>query len=154
MTETLLEIDRVFTDDDHHTHRVFSFSVPSGLKEIRVKMAYSPKDCDDEEKSVAIIRGILARDAWYSSFTEEQVKGFLPLRNHISVSLDSPDGWLGTAHRHAPRQEYFVNAEDCACGFRPAEIKAGEWKLTLSFNCVVTGTVGVRVTVEGSDEIL
>lgn len=153
MTTTLLVIDKVFTDDDHHTHKTFPFEVPEGLKEIRVKMAYAPKDFDDEEKSLEIIRDILRKDAWYSTFTEEEVRGFLPLRNHISVSLDSPDGWLGTAHRHAPRQEYFVNADDCACGFRPAEIKAGEWKITLSLNCVVTGTVNVRVTVEGSDEI-
>lgn len=150
---TLFSLDRTFTDEDHHTHRVYEFSVPPGLREIRVKLAYSPKDFDDEEKSLEIIRGILARDAWYETFTEEEVRGFLPLRNHISVSIDSPDGWLGTAHRHAPRQEYFINEKDCACGFRPAQIKAGEWKITLSFNCVVTGTVNVRVVAEGYDEI-
>ena len=150
---TLFSLDTTFTDADHHTHRAYSFAVPSGLREIRVKLAYSPKDFDDEEKSVGIIRDILARDAWYETFTEEEVRGFLPLRNHISVSIDSPDGWLGTAHRHAPRQEYFINEKDCACGFRPAPIKAGEWKITLSFNCVVTGTVDVRVVAEGYDEI-
>lgn len=149
----LLSLEKTFTDDDHHTHKVFPFSVPSGIKEIRVKMSYSPKDCDDEEKSLAIIRGILSRDAWYRTFTEEEVRGFLPLRNHISVSLDGPEGWLGTAHRHAPKQEYFINEKDCACGFRPAATVAGEWKITLSLNCVVTGKVDVRVVVEGFDEI-
>lgn len=153
MTLELLRKTLTATNAENHTHLYIPFTVPEGMKEIRVFMEYAPKFFDDREKSLGIIREVLARDAWYTSFTEEETEEFLPLCNHISVSLDSPAGWLGTAHRHAPKQTYFVNERDAAYGFRPAPAESGEWRLTLSFNCVVTGSVTVDIRVEADDEI-
>lgn len=154
MKKVLADFTKEYFNADNHTHKEIPFDVPEGLKEIRIKIAYSPKDFDDETASLAIVREVLKKDAWYASFEEKDLKYFLPLKNHISLSVDSPDGWLGTAHRHAPVQEHFINERESAYGFRPAPVTSGKWKITLSMNCIITGKVTVRVIVEGSDEIL
>ena len=61
MKKVLADFTKEYFNADNHTHKEIPFDVPEGLKEIRIKIAYSPKEFDDETASLAIVREVRKR---------------------------------------------------------------------------------------------
>lgn len=138
----------IFTPKDECTHQHFDFSVPNGLNALQIKFEYSPKYLENEEQKAVLLRKAYARYMDGAVPTDDYIRSET-VGNFITLSLDSPDGWVGTAHRHPPKQTITISADDCTRGFIPTRIKEGQWRLTLSVFAVITETCTMNISVEG-----
>ncbi|NCA66690.1 MAG: hypothetical protein EOM87_01350 [Clostridia bacterium] len=143
----LLEITKTYDQSAETTHEYFAFIVPSGIKELQIEFSFSP--WKGGEDGLYEIKQTLKEQAPYYNFSEAEAKRYLPLRNLIEVSLDSPMELLGSAHRHGCNHNFFINKNQATYGFNPSVIYEGEWQLSLSFSAIVTSEVAVKLIVEG-----
>lgn len=131
------------------THITYSFYIPEGVTELHAHFAYSPKVLEDAEKSKELVLESLAayvephllpvyRDKWES---------YLPLNNLITLSLDDPQGFRGSGHRHNPDQRYILSEQEASPGLERGPVISGMWKITLSVHCIVTETCDYELQV-------
>lgn len=129
----------------------FSFYVPETVKGIQINCSYATKILTNEETTNAIVeegfaRYVLPEDAQKLAYMKIECR---PLVNLVTLSLDSPAGYAGAAHRHAPEQEHYLSAEKAAPGFRPECFVPGMWRACVSTHAVVTEECIVNLKVEG-----
>lgn len=147
MTE-LLAKTVILTPDEAKTHKYYAFTVPAGLTRLEVGMEYAPKFFTDKAEGARLVLESVEHCTPWQELTAEEVAAYLPLSNHIGVSIDSPVEWLGSAHRHDKKQLHFISAAESAYGFKTSEIYEGEWRVTLSLNAVMC-PVTVQLKVVG-----
>ncbi len=134
------------TPEDEKTNIFIPFSVPEGCGKIEIDYSYSPKVLEDEEKSILLVKENLLRDGYEDKGDYRQ---YLPLKNLITLSLDSPAGYVGAAHRQADIQHHEISKEFASVGFDKTEILAGEWVLALNLHAVVTDECRCEIEVKG-----
>lgn len=125
------------------------FNVPKGINRLVIEYSYFPKELEDKEEAYRQIKENLIRDCgddWteYTDFEE-----FMPLKNLITLSLDSPVGYVGAAHRQAQKQSHEISASFSSVGFDKTEIYEGQWILTLNLHAVVTDVCSCEFEVRG-----
>lgn len=145
---TVLEGQYVLTRKDQSTHYKIPFTVPENAEKMYITVSYEPKYNYDEEYGLALIRESMLKQAGEPLMSEGEMRAKLPLDNHLSFSLDSPDGPVGTAHRGNNRQNFTISADDADGGFYPCEIKKGNWVFTVSVTCIITDEITVSLKTE------
>ncbi|MGG1657836.1 hypothetical protein [Brevibacillus sp. NRS-1366] len=122
------------------THLAFRFHLPQPSDELHIQFSYVPKRLEDPVTAEREIKTALHRDA-----TEKQQQAlierweeFFPLQNLITVSIDDPEGFRGSAHRHDPVQLHKLSETEASPGFTAGELPKGIWTVTLSVHCIVT----------------
>lgn len=138
---------RIFVEQKKTNIRV-PFLLKSGGKSLKISFSYSPKILNDNQKAVLLIEDCLNRDAGefaneYSDYSE-----FLPLKNLITISLDSPNGYVGAAHRHSPSQTVLISETESSNGFIPCKIAAGKWSVVINVHAIVTDYCDFNLKVE------
>lgn len=146
--KTVLEGQYVLTRKDQSTHYGIPFTVPADAEKMYIKVAYSPKYNYDEEYGLDLIEKSMMRQIGEPVMTKGEMRAHLPLDNHLSFSLDSPGGAVGTAHRGNDEQSFTISKESANGGFSPCRIIAGEWKFTVSVTCIVTDEIAVSLRIE------
>jgi len=141
----IYKMETVLTPGMTSEHYRFSFTVDQKYEMLRLFFFYSPKRLEDREYALTLIRECCAR--YGCNATEEQAEAELPLNNLITVSLDSPEGLVGTAHRHAAKAEYTVGVKASSPGFHQVPIIPGEWAVVLSAHAVLSDRVVAEVSV-------
>lgn len=131
----------------------YSFYVPECVNALHVVYSYTPKKLTDEKATDAIIeagfaRYILAEDAPALSDMKRTCR---PLVNLVTLSFDSPAGYVGAAHRQASEQEHYLSREKADPGFCPECFAPGLWRVCVSAHAVVTETCSVKLLVEGAE---
>lgn len=126
------------TPADEKTNIAVPFSIESEADELHINFSYSPKILEDGEKANELIHACLVHDTGefideYSDYSE-----FLPLKNLITISVDSPSGYRGAAHRHNPEQEHILSENINSAGFTAGKITAGDWDVMINIHAVVT----------------
>ena len=86
----------------------------------------------------------------YSDYTEREE--YLPLKNHITISLDSPLDYVGAAHRHGNNQHVIISEDFSSVGFEKTKIEKGKWVLTLNVHALITEKADFSVKIEGVTE--
>lgn len=147
--EKIFETQIRLTPADNRTHVKVVFRVPEGLRQLRIRTAYTPKYLEDETQAMRLLRACFAHCAPEQNFDERQTRLNLPLRNHIAWSIDTPHGLVGTEHRHNPDQLHTIGPTFASSGMTPVPIEAGEWAVTASINALVTDIVTVTIEAEG-----
>lgn len=149
---TVLKKEIKIFPEDEKTNIVLPFTVENSAKFIKITYSYSPKILEDDEKAKAIAEECLSRDAGEFKEKYPPLAVYLPLKNLVTVSLDSPDGYRGAAHRHNPEQKHILSEKSASPGFFKGKITAGEWKITLNVHAVVTEECICKLKIEtGSD---
>ncbi|MBR3815307.1 MAG: hypothetical protein IKJ27_01125 [Clostridia bacterium] len=149
LMKILLNKTVTVTPENERTNIFLPFAVPSGVKKLIIDYSYSPKELTDREKCEALIKENLIRDCG-EQWTEYTDYGeFMPLKNLITLSLDSPEGYVGAAHRQAATQHHEIGEEFASVGFDKVKISAGEWVLTLNLHAVVTDECVCEIEVKG-----
>lgn len=146
---TLLDKKITLTETDGKTNVALPFTVKDDLSELEIKFSYLPKLLENEEISKAKIEANIRKDAGENYVHYPFWETFAPLKNLITLSLDSPKGYVGAAHRQANEQCHKISSDFADVGFEPCEIIKGEWVLTLNVHAVVTEKVDCIVTVKG-----
>lgn len=146
-------LDRTYTltRADMSTHTKIPFSLPEGVKKLHIDVAYSPKYNYDEEYGLALIEKSMMKQAGEPLMTKGEMRACLPLDNHLSYSIDSPKGAIGTAHRGNDRQSFLISEDFADGGFYPCETVAGEWAFVISATCIITDTVTVSLRIEAEE---
>lgn len=150
--KTVLEREVKILPEDNKTNIVLPF-ITDAAETMKITYSYSPKILEDGERARVLIEECLANDTGeyrseYPKYTE-----YLPLKNLITLSLDSPEGYRGAAHRHDPEQLHVLSKNQASAGFLKGKITAGEWRLTLNVHAIVTEECVCKIKIEaGSDE--
>lgn len=126
-------------------HYRFPFIIDKDGGVLRLRYSYSPKRLEDNARARKLIAGCYARYGFAAS--EEEIDAELPLNNLITISLDSPRGLVGNAHRHASQAEYFVSQGTSSPGFIPTSVIKGEWAIVLSAHGVLSDRVDAEVEI-------
>ncbi|HOB63912.1 MAG: hypothetical protein GX095_02870 [Clostridiales bacterium] len=142
---TIFRLKHEFTPRDTSGHFRFPFNIDKECRRLTIKYKYSPKTLEDSEYSLRLIDECFRRYGIEAS--EERKAAELPLNNLITISLDSPEGLVGTAHRHLNDARYEISESYSSAGFFPAKITAGEWAVTLSAHAVLSQKVIAEVEV-------
>ena len=135
--------------DDSKSNRYIPFTVPEGLKKLYITYSYSPKILEDKEKSYELVRENILRDAPEDIDRYTDYNEFMPLKNLVTVSLDSPGEFRGAAHRHDENQYHEIGESFASPGFLKGKICAGQWRLSLNIHAVVTDICTCRIKIEG-----
>ena len=149
----LFQVSKILTPADSKTNIAFPFLVPDDCERLWIHYFYAPKELEDRQAAREIIERGLARyapgpfRAGYGGWTD-----YLPLVNLVTLSLDSPAGYCGCAHRHDPDIRFFIDRKEAGPGFCPPHRLAGEWKAVINCHAVVTGTCEVRLVAADREE--
>ncbi len=148
----LKETETYLRPDDERSNRYIPFTVPEGIKKLFITYSYSPKILENKEKSYELIRENILRDAPEDMDRYTDYEEFMPLKNLVTLSLDSPEGFRGAAHRHDETQFHEIGESFASPGFLKSKIIAGEWRLSLNIHAVVTDICTCRIKIEGEAE--
>lgn len=134
---------------DEKSTRHIPFGVPEGVSKLYITYAYSPKILEDEEKSLELIKENLIRDAGEDWTEYTDYEEFLPLKNLVPLSLRSPEGFRGSAHRQADKQYHEIGEDFASPGFIRGIIPSGQWSLCLDVHALVTDVCTCSIIIEG-----
>ncbi len=150
--KVIFEKNLILTPENEKTNVPLDFFVDGDFLKLKISYAYSPKILEDKEKSLVLIDENIRRDAGdnYSDYTSREE--YLPLKNHVTISLDSPSTYIGAAHRHSNNQQHIISEEFSSVGFEKTKIEKGKWTLTLNVHALITEKVECRVKIEGGRE--
>lgn len=149
---TVFEKDFILTPENEKTNVPLDFFVDEEFSRLEIFYSYYPKNLEDREKSLVLIDENIRRDAGenYSDYTEREE--YLPLKNHITISLDSPLDYVGAAHRHGNNQHVIISEDFSSVGFEKTKIEKGKWVLTLNVHALITEKADFSVKIEGVTE--
>lgn len=143
----LLNVTSKINPERDKTNITHTFSVPKGISGLIIDFSYSPKALEDEDAALLIIQKALEKYEIKNRRTEE----FLPVTNLVTVSLDSPEAYVGCAHRPQNVQRHEISKNASSKGFECCEIISGIWKIVLNVHCALCD-IDYRLTVQGGDE--
>jgi len=76
------------------------------------------------------------------------LESFLPsVVSLITLSVDSPEGYLGCAHRHTPVQRIIISADYSSPGFFRHSPRGGNWRAVINAHSVVNSEVNYRLKI-------
>ena len=135
--------------EDEKSVRIIPFNVPEGINKLFITYSYAPKILVDREKSYELIKENLIRDAGdeWSEYTDYEE--FMPLKNLVTLALNSPEGYCGAAHRQADSQYHEIGEAFSSPGFVRCKITEGQWDLKLHVHALITDVCTCDIKIEG-----
>lgn len=135
------------TIDNNKTNITFPFEIKDDFKSIKIKFEYAPKTLEDRAKSIQIIKSCLEK---YGEDEEFNIESYLPVKNLVTLSLDSSREYIGAIHRQSNKQELVVSPDYSSPGFFKTDIAKGEWKIMLNVHSV-SCDVEYKLVIEGEE---
>lgn len=71
---------------DNKTNIVLPFEIKDDFKSLKINFEYSPKTLEDKAKEIKIAEDCLEK---YGEVQEGNIENYLPIKNLVTVSLDS-----------------------------------------------------------------
>lgn len=154
MHEDIIRVQGKITPGSSKTHIVYQFHLEHSMSSLEIDFGYAPKQFLDREASKPLILEAIERYSEPASaeLHKRQWENYYPLQNLLTLSLDSPSGFRGSAHRHAPEQKHIICPDwrMTSPGFIAGDVPAGIWKVTISVHCVITPDCSYELTVRGT----
>ncbi len=150
----LKETETYLTPDDEKSGRYIPFTVEGKVKKLFITYSYSPKLLDDGEKAISLIKENILRDAPEDCDVYSDYSKFLPLKNLVTLSLISPAGYRGAAHRQDSEQYHEIGEAYASPGFFKGSIEQGQWSLRLDAHAVVSDKVSCKIRIEAEEECI
>ena len=128
--------DYIITEEACHRHVDLGFALSEDAKGLKIVYSYSPKSYEGEDALQ------MATEAFKEAYGNhpidiEEVKGELPLNNHVTLSVEKDGRLIGTAHRHNNNIVVEISRDMATVGFKHTEITKGEYKITLSVHAIL-----------------
>lgn len=146
------ETETFLTYDDEKSSLRIPFTIKNGCKKLFITYSYSPKILEDEEMSRKLIKENLIRDAGDDAGEYTDYSEFMPLKNLITLSLESPLEIVGAAHRQANEQYHEIGEDFASPGFVKCQITEGQWCLVLNVHAIVTDSVRCKIKIEAEED--
>lgn len=144
----LKETQTYLRPEDEKSTRYIPFVVPEGADKLFITYSYAPKILEDKEKSYELIKENILRDAEDDFDKYTDYEEFMPLKNLVTLALDSPEGYRGAAHRQADSQYHEIGEDFASVGFLKSKIIAGQWSLILHVHALVTEICTCNIKIE------
>lgn len=155
MPTEIIVVQGTLTPLSSKTHIIYQFHLDYPLSSLEIEFRYAPKPYLDKEASKPLIAEAIEMyaDPAVAELHKQQWEQFYPLQNLLTLSLDGPDGFRGSAHRHAPEQRHIVcgDGSGTSPGFIAGDVAAGVWKVTVSVHCIVTPECRYELVLRGTD---
>lgn len=150
--KTILKKEIRLTPADEKTNISVPFTLQSQADEMHINFSYSPKILEDEQRAAELIKKCLLHDTGefineYNDYSE-----YLPLKNLVTISVDSPNGYVGAAHRHNPNQTHILSENVSSVGFSAGKIVSGDWNVMINVHAVVTDYCDCVLEIEAEGE--
>jgi len=142
---TVLSYNKVLTPQEAYTHIKLPFEINEKYNSLIIKFSYEPKTLADKRQAILLVEKGLAK----CGEPIEDASGYLPVNNLITISLDSPAGYIGAAHRHANKQVHRISADYADKGFIKTDIITGKWCVVISAHYIASSKVNVALEVCG-----
>ena len=148
--DKVAEFNWNISKEDTKRHINADFLVEKPYTRLIFDCSYTPKYLTDETIGLGMMRKEIV-DAGYSNadYSDEELLKCMPLANHISWSIDSPLGLVGTKHIHNPNQVLVVSNGGSTPGLKQTPIYEGRWAITASLNAILTNSVSIHIVVSG-----
>lgn len=138
-TSTLIFAEGKLTLSCSKSHIRYTFTLPDEISRLNIDFSYQPKKLLDEERSKTLIQEGMRKFCENPDVKEpDGWKSYMPLYNLLTVSIDDPKGFRGSAHRHTPVQHLFISEDRASPGFVQGGLPKGQWSVTISVHAVVT----------------
>lgn len=134
--------------NDDKTNIVHKFNVPENIRSLKIKYQYSPKELEDRELAVNLIKDCFKN---FDEYIVGRPSDYLPVKNLLTLSLDDCEKYRGASHRQSNNQEIIINSETATAGYEKGEIKAGQWSVVISVHNI-SCDVEYNISVEGEEE--
>lgn len=153
----LLEAEGKLTPISSKTQLTYQFQLNHECEFLDIDFKYAPKQYQDKAASHELIMEAIEKYAepeWAEPY-KKNWEGFYPLQNLLTLSVDGPEGFRGSAHRHPPEQQHRIcsDASQTSPGFISGKLAAGVWKITISVHCVVTPECRYVLEVRGGEAV-
>jgi len=151
--EKIAEFNWDITSADTKKHLNADFLVNKPYPKLIFECSYDPKYLEDAQKGLAMMKeAVVNADYLLQDFSDEELLKNMPLANHVSWSIDSPLGFLGTKHKHDPYQLLEISNGHSTPGFVNSPIYEGRWSITASLNAVITDELHIHIVVSGDND--
>lgn len=151
----LVEAKGTLTPKDSKQQIEYSFNVPKPMDQLIIDFKYTPKELDDKAVAKELIKEALPHfltlEQQQNRMTDAYIEGFLPLKNLLTVSIDDPKAFRGSAHRHPNEQHLVISESASSPGFISGPIFQGDWKLVISTHAIVTQECHYSLTISGKE---
>lgn len=150
----LLAVEGGLTPLSSKTHITYQLYIPEGIDVLEIEFAYDPKTLDDKKASKPLIEEAIRKyvDPALQGVYSQQWDKFYPLQNLLTLSVDDPHGFRGSAHRHPNHQRHILSLYAASPGFFAGQVGEGVWKVTISVHCVVTPECRYRLRIREGGE--
>jgi hypothetical protein len=148
----IFEKEIILHPENSKTNIFLPFKVENGFDRMEIHFSYTPKELDDKALSLKYINAGMekyAPEKYRSGYQNSE--DFLPVLNLVTLSLDSPEGYLGCAHRHEPEQIHIISEKSSSPGFVPQKPVSGDWRAVVNVHAVVTETCTCRLKIFNTD---
>lgn len=152
--KNLEEKEIILTPENEKTNIKLPFTVEEDSDRLIITYSYSPKELSDGARAKALIEENLLRDTHGDRELYPDYKEYLPLKNLVTLSLDSPEKYMGAAHRQDREQRHIISEDFSSVGFLKGKIVKGQWTLYLNVHAVVTENCLCKIKIEagGKDD--
>lgn len=150
--KVLLEKTVVLTPENEKTNIILPFTVKEESEKLRITYSYSPKELSDCERARDLIERNLQNDTHGDRPLYPDYREYLPLKNLVTLSLNSPTRYMGAAHRQDKEQCHIISEDFSSVGFLKGRIEKGQWMLYLNVHALVTENCTCKVKIEAGGD--
>ncbi|QWU16913.1 hypothetical protein SAMN04487895_110175 [Paenibacillus sophorae] len=145
----LLNVTGQLAPSDSKHHITYEFRLDKPATAIRLRFAYWPKLLKDEGQAMDLIMKSI--DTYiapeHQSPVREGWRRYLPLKNLITLSMDDPNGYRGSCHRHDAEQNLFLSEQEASEGLLAGKLDLGQWNVTVSAHAVITDRCSYELSI-------
>lgn len=148
----LFEKELILTPSNEKTNILLPFRVEEEYEKLIITYSYSPKELSDCERAENLIEENLRKDTHGDRELYPDYRKYLPLKNLVTLSLDSPSKYMGAAHRQDREQCHIISETFSSVGFLKGKIEKGLWILYLNVHALVTESCTCKVKIEAGGD--
>ena len=121
------------------THLYFEFVVPHAVTALEIQLCYDPAFCMknyDELTELYLKR--YPTQPRIADWIRQTYTGFRRCNNCLVLSVDGPDGLVGTTHRFHEGEIIRISDQEATPGYRQCETVPGKWRAVISVYSLIT----------------
>ena len=121
------------------THLYFEFVVPHAVTALEIQLCYDPAFCMknyDELTELYLKR--YPTQPRIADWIRQTYTGFRRCNNCLVLSVDGPDGLVGTTQRFHEGEIIRISDQEATPGYRQCETVPGKWRAVISVYSLIT----------------
>ncbi|MFZ7946232.1 CehA/McbA family metallohydrolase [Neobacillus sp. 19] len=132
------------TPESHQSHIILRVEVPRTTQEIVIQYSYSPTEENAEDR----LDQLFSRYQKDNNMAASDRAHIQSVRNLITVSVSSSQGYEGSCHRFESTGRVVINNSQSSPGIQTREVSPGFWDISFNFHALVTAKTEIHCTID------